>query len=336
MGGATIAFCYLVDYLQKEKESFTLINTQKFAGGFMKIWSPIYVIFKVLFNLFKADVVFLNTSKRGTQFLAPILYYLVRIFGKKFVFRPFGGNMKEYSQKYGPIQKWLFEHTVLQSDILFLETKGLMNHYSPTNANISQLPNARNTPSPSLLKEKKPFSKRFIYLGFLYSTKGIDHIIEARQQLGEDYTIHIYGPLHDEKYIRQFKQDNEIYQGVLQKDKVLDHLKEYDVLILPTYYEGEGHPGVIVEAYSLGLPVITTEWKSIPEIVEDGKTGKLITPKSTEALVNAMQYFNTSNYSEYSEQALTYFNEHFSARKVTGRAIMQIKNLVHPSQKDKN
>ncbi|MGK0390537.1 MAG: glycosyltransferase involved in cell wall biosynthesis [Maribacter sp.] len=327
VGGATISFGYLVDYLQKEEEAFSLVNTQKYLG-FKKIFNPFYVLFKVFISILKTDIVFLNTSQKGTRFLAPLLFFMAKMFGKKFIFRPFGGNMKEYTQKYGSFQKWLFEHTVLKADILFLQTKELMEFYASKKANTIQLPTSRNTPDHSLQKGNRPFSKRFIYLGALYPTKGIDHILEAKKQLEEDYLIHIYGPSKNEEYKEKFERQKGVYQGVLKKEEVLHCLKEYDVLILPSYYDGEGYPGVIMEAYSLGLPVITTIWKSIPEIVKNEETGILIPPKSTVALVKAMQGFNTSNYPKYSHHALSYFSNNFSTEKVTGQAIEEVKQLI--------
>ncbi|MEO1626915.1 MAG: glycosyltransferase family 4 protein, partial [Bacteroidota bacterium] len=122
--------------------------------------------------------------------------------------------------------------------------------------------------------------------------------------------------------------DKDLYKGVLSKAEVLPTLREYDVLILPTYYGGEGYPGSIIEAYSLGLPVITTRWKSIPEIVRHGYSGRLIDIQSNEQLLEAMQFFNESNYGEYSSNARQYFQDRFSTDQVNGQVLYQIKALL--------
>jgi glycosyltransferase involved in cell wall biosynthesis len=57
--------------------------------------------------------------------------------------------------------------------------------------------------------------------------------------------------------------------------------------VFPTYWPGEGYPGIILEAYGAGLPVITTRWMSIPEIADD-TCGILIEPRSADALAEAM------------------------------------------------
>jgi len=326
VGGATISFGYLIDYLEREKASFTLVNTKRYFG-WKKILNPFYVLLKVLLSVISADVIFLNSSQGGTKFLAPLLFILTKLFRNKFVFRPFGGNIKDYTQSYNSIQKWIFNHTILKSDIFFLQTNELMEHYKNENVHTVQLPTSRDEPEKNLLRGDNPFQKRFVYLGFVNSAKGMDQLLEARQLLGTEYTIHVYGPIMDETYNRKFEIQKGVYKGILKKEEVLRTIRDYDVLVLPTFYEGEGYPGAIIEAYSLGLPVITTNWKAIPEIVVQNETGLLIEPQSTEVLVTAIEHFDASNYSQYSSHAYAYFMDKFNSRKVTGQAIEQIRKL---------
>ncbi len=331
IGGATVSFGHLIDYMEDHQEKYTLINTQYFLQGIQRYLNPLYVLLQILKNVATVDVVFLNSSRGGTKYLSPLLFVLAKVFRLKFVFRPFGGNIKDYTAQYNGFQKWIFQNTTLRADLFFLQTKELMQFYATQAKNTMQLPTSREEPVEKLLRGTLPFSKRFVYLGYVNEAKGIDHVLEAANQLGADYTIHIYGPIKEEKYKEKFATEKINYQGVLAKEEVLKTLKEYDVLLLPTFYQGEGYPGAIIEAYSLGLPVITTQWKAIPEIVQDGKTGFLIEPQSTAALVAAIRHFSVDNYSRYSEEARRFFLETFSVTKVTGRAIDQIKKLFEVS-----
>ena len=332
IGGATISFGYLIDYLKEQEESFTLVNTQHFPKGKIKILNPFLVLLKVVGNIFKADVIFLNCSDKGIKYLSPILYFIAKIFRLKFVIRPFGGDFKDYTERFGKVQKWIFNRTTLKTDLLFLQTKKLMQFYQNKNIKTLQLPTSRDNPTE--VRGERDFEKRFIYLGFVNKSKGINHLLEAAKELGNDYTIHIYGPIREnyesseeKRFQEKFDEQKGIYQGVLQKEKVLETIRKYDVLILPTFYQGEGYPGVIIEAYSLGLPVISTNWKAIPEIVANKKTGLLIEPRSTAAIVDAIQFFNTSNYQSLSKNARSYFKKTFSTKRVAGNTIAAIKAL---------
>ncbi|MEI6034624.1 MAG: glycosyltransferase [Verrucomicrobiae bacterium] len=47
-------------------------------------------------------------------------------------------------------------------------------------------------------------------------------------------------------------------------------LESADALCLPTYYQAEGFPGVFIEAFAYGLPVITTDWRGINQLLPPG------------------------------------------------------------------
>ncbi|MFK7809338.1 MAG: glycosyltransferase family 4 protein [Saprospiraceae bacterium] len=328
IGGATISFGYLVDFLKSQNENFVLINTQRFPKGILRFLNPIHLFVKVLLHALSSDVVFLNSSRGGTKYVAPVLFFVAKAFRLKFVYRPFGGDIKDYTSDYGKLSKWIFRNTVLKADILFLQTRELMNFYAGLGTNTVQLPTSRAQAPTALSTKKKYFEKRFVYLGFVNTAKGIDQLLAAKKELGDEYTIHIYGPIKEAKYHEVFKHSPDIYQGVLSKEKVLETICKYNVMVLPTYYEGEGYPGAIIESYSLGIPVVTTKWKAIPEIVQHEKTGLLIAPKSTEELVEAIRHFTPSNYFALSDNAKKCFDENFDTEVVTSIAIRKIKELL--------
>jgi glycosyltransferase involved in cell wall biosynthesis len=82
---------------------------------------------------------------------------------------------------------------------------------------------------------------------------------------------------------------------VVQRDELATILSKHDILILPTFYPGEGYPGVIIEAFSVGLPVISTNWKNIPEIVNEGN-GLLVPVRDSRSLGRAIQSIGESKH----------------------------------------
>lgn len=304
-----------------------VVDTQYYPQNWRSLLNIPRLLVSLLVQLPGTDVVMLNSSRGGTRYLAPMVSFLTGMLGKPFVFRPFGGDMKDYTADYGRLQRWLFQKTVLKAEVLFLQTQALMAYYADSGGNTVQMPTCRKSPPGELTQKKQPFRKRFVFLGHVKESKGIDEIIAVAGQLPEDYTLHIYGPITQFKYRQQFRKNKPIYRGLLKPQDILPTLSNYDVLVLPTYYEGEGYPGVIIEAFSLGLPVITTRWKAIPELVKDGETGLLISPRSSEELYSAIKTFNRENYNGFSLKARDYFENYLEEEVVLGKTLEAILNL---------
>ncbi|MEL7222020.1 MAG: glycosyltransferase family 4 protein [Bacteroidota bacterium] len=327
VGGARVSFQQLVTYMAEQSYNFQLIETQPYALGWKKVLNPLQLLLRFFAFIWKTDIVWLNVSQKGTRFLAPLLYCLTKLSGKQFVFRPFGSSLQDDFQRYGNLQQYWFKNTALKADILFLQTHQSIDFFRPLAKNIQHLPTSR--PAPKVEEREPDFQKRFLFLGHIKSSKGIDEILAAQQQLDDNYQIHLYGPIMEDQYKQLFAADNTIYKGVVQRDQINAYLQAYDVLLLPTYFSGEGYPGAIIEAYSLGLPVIATQWRAIPEIVKDGQTGRLIEPKNIAALVEAIQSFDTENYPLFSLHAWQYFQERFVQEvvlKTTIKTVFQLGN----------
>ncbi|MFD1611953.1 glycosyltransferase [Sphingomonas tabacisoli] len=61
-----------------------------------------------------------------------------------------------------------------------------------------------------------------------------------------------------------------------------------DIFVLSSDYEGL--PAVVIEAMAAGVPVVATDCStSMPELVDDGRLGRLIPPRDLERLAEAMQ-----------------------------------------------
>ena len=78
------------------------------------------------------------------------------------------------------------------------------------------------------------------------------------------------------------------YLGPVEPSQVLGTMRKYDALLIPTHCKTEGYPGVILEAYCAGIPVIATDWNAIGEIVENEESGLLVKPRCHNSLAEAM------------------------------------------------
>jgi glycosyltransferase involved in cell wall biosynthesis len=75
--------------------------------------------------------------------------------------------------------------------------------------------------------------------------------------------------------------------GSLPHPQALNVLSEADVFLLlsqaSSQAEGDGIPVALMEAMALRVPVVTTPVGGIPELVEDNKTGIVVSTKDPEA-----------------------------------------------------
>jgi glycosyltransferase involved in cell wall biosynthesis len=123
-------------------------------------------------------------------------------------------------------------------------------------------------------------------------SKGVRDIFAAVHTLGNAVTVDVYGPLHGDIEASEFTGAVR-YCGELSRGEVANVIANYDVLLLPTHYSGEGYPGVILEAFAAGLPVIATRWQAIPEIVT-AENGIIVEAHDPLHLAAAMQYLTQS------------------------------------------
>ena len=65
-------------------------------------------------------------------------------------------------------------------------------------------------------------------------------------------------------------------------------LQEADVLVFPSAPDGEGMPGVLIEAGLCGLPVVATRVAGASTVVDDGRTGLLVRVDDADALGRAV------------------------------------------------
>ena len=83
-------------------------------------------------------------------------------------------------------------------------------------------------------------------------------------------------------------------QGIVDWPGMVNNVDEWltksSVFVLPSYYK-EGTPRSILEALSIGRPIITTNLPGCKETVIGGVNGYLVPPKAPQKLAKAMERF---------------------------------------------
>ena len=126
--------------------------------------------------------------------------------------------------------------------------------------------------------------------GYSYAIRACD--ILNKQNLNFHYTI--VGGEKDEEIIyllREFNLENKVsLTGKLPQDQVFDLVRDSSLFLLPSLEEGIAN--VAVESMSLGTPVISTDCGGMEELIENHKSGFLISTRSEVEIATAIIKFS--------------------------------------------
>jgi glycosyltransferase involved in cell wall biosynthesis len=132
-----------------------------------------------------------------------------------------------------------------------------------------------------------------LFLGRIALSKGIDVIYRAMVALGKmpgNIRFVMAGAGPDERvYVDKFREllgPRFEYRGIVDGIAKTELLKECDVFLLPSLFEGM--PMALLETMALGLVPIVTNVGSIASVVTDGKNGILLHTQSPEQVVDAL------------------------------------------------
>lgn len=132
---------------------------------------------------------------------------------------------------------------------------------------------------------------QFVFVGRLDKLKGVDILFEAWKRMGEGAIKLIVcgmGPM--EGWCKSFIKENVVnieMRGFVPNDEALKIIANSKALVLPTQWY-EGFPMSIVEAFSVGTPVICSDLGNAGSVVEEGITGYKFRYDSIESIMSAI------------------------------------------------
>ena len=143
-------------------------------------------------------------------------------------------------------------------------------------------------PPPNSYSTDRPF--RVLWLGNVVLRKGIQYLIEAAQRLRcVNIVFEIVGPIGITDYALRQAPPNVTFHGSVARDQTSNFYRWADIFVFPTLSDGFGLTQL--EAMAYGCPVITTP--NCGRVVKDGVTGRIIAPRDSDALADAIQQMRT-------------------------------------------
>lgn len=148
--------------------------------------------------------------------------------------------------------------------------------------------------------ERKPVTgkiREILFLGSICRRKGVDNLLEAVAGIPSEVGLRLtiagtFLSAEDERRITRFVREKDLqgrvfFAGYLKDEEKRRALMEAEIVVLPSYEEGT--PVVLYEAMAAGSAIVATDVGGIPDVVENGVNGYLITPGDIPALRSAIE-----------------------------------------------
>lgn len=176
-----------------------------------------------------------------------------------------------------------------------VDTKKISLVYQGVDNNIFYPLNPKELAAAKKLLERKGVKGPFIlFVGTIEPRKNLQNLLLALSELklksnykGKLVVVGMKGWMIEglDQVIRNLSLQNDIiFPGYVTDEELRHFYNLTDLFIFPSFYEGFGFP--IVEAFSCGAAVITSNISSCPEIA--GDSAMLVNPYNPEDIANAM------------------------------------------------
>lgn len=294
LNGQTIKTKVITEELQDRFGRDQILTIDTHGGAKTLLKAP----FQVLSALKKCENVLIFPAHNGLRVYAPLLAFFNRFYRRKLHYVVIGGWLPEFLKHRKHLSKCLKRFDGIYTETAMMKTALEAQGFD----NILVMPNCKKLRVLSEDELVCPSGVPYKLCTFsrVMREKGIGDAVKAvtdvNTALGyEAFSLDIYGqvdPAQTEwfdklksgfpSYIR--------YGGEVPFDQSVAILKNYFALLFPTYYQGEGFAGTLIDAFSAGVPVIATDWKYDAEIV-DGNVGFVYPAGDEQALIRLLKSF---------------------------------------------
>ena len=224
-------------------------------------------------------------------------------------------NVVEHEGKTaGKLKRFLSRSILRHGDGFILHSRGQENQ-------LNQLLNLKTTNKPVLVSPHPlyqvfnkdrytasnareelgilPKRKVILFFGFIREYKGLSYLLKALpviKAVDPGILLLIVGEVwngksHYERYVRiiwelGLEENTRFINRYVPNEEVEVYFKASDMVILP-YLDGGGS-GILQIAYGMNRPVVATRINAFQDVVEEGKTGALVSPADENQLAGAI------------------------------------------------
>lgn len=248
----------------------------------------------------------------------PVTLLLKWVTGRKLMTQVMGDLFDLDSERWGRaklrIIRWLTQMVARRSDLVRVSSQQIYESAVKHGVPPGRLVYFRNRCDTRLFRFDEDERKRirgelglgettaFITVGTLNGSKGLAYLMDALATLcheGRSVNWLVLGdgvlrPKLEAKAQELGLSEHVHFLGLQQYDRIPAYLSAADILVQPSM--DEGLPRSVLEAMSVGLPVVASAVGGIPEVVRPGETGMLVPRGDPDALAAALRTLDDDPY----------------------------------------
>lgn len=266
----------LIDWLKSQygADQVQIVNSYRWKRN------PVGLFLSVVRAFKNCDRIIIMPAPHGVKVFAPLSYRLKNLFHRPVHYVVIGGWLADMLAARPKLKR-----CVAGLDGVYVETDSMVRDLKDLGlGNVVYLPNFRKLEkgtAPKNVNRTPPVS--VCTYSRVVREKGIgdavDIVRKANEKMGSAlFGLDIYGKV-DEAFKEEFQEllgknkDFVQYCGVKDAGEGIATLAPYFALLFPSYYEGEGLAGTVLDAFASETPVIANDWKYIGEIITHGENG---------------------------------------------------------------
>lgn len=274
-------------------------------GGIKKTF---FHIIKLLRLLAKCDNIIILPAHNSLRIFAPLLALFNKFYKKRLHYIVIGGWLPDFIKTRNYLSK-----SLKKFDYIYTETSTMKKNMEKQGFdNIIILPNCKKLnilkPNELVYNTEAPF--KLCTFSRVMKEKGIEDAVNAVTYINNKYnktcyTLDIYGQVdaNQTEWFDNLKNNFPSYveyKGAVPFDKSTEVLKNYYALLFPTYYDGEGFAGTIIDSMASGVPVIASDWRYNSEFISDNVSGRIYKTFDNDSFIDILidTYNNPSKWND--------------------------------------
>ncbi|BBO68083.1 hypothetical protein DSCA_20130 [Desulfosarcina alkanivorans] len=286
----TIGKKKLKKILDSNNLQYTILK--KYPGKNIKVFKNLLSLILLVFR-FKPSIIHIQESG-DIHYLSLFLFRVPIVVTVHDVLPHFGTKFK-YNTLLQYVRRCVYKNVIVHGEKLKQEYLDNFNSklkylYSIPHGSLFSFKNDEEK-----IKEEK---NTILFFGRMEKYKGLKFLIEACILVEREipgFKVLIAGDGDDLKKRKNelSKKIFEVHDEFIPNEKVSGFFKRCTLVVLP--YVEASQSGVVAMAFAFKKPVIATNVGSIPEMVENGNTGLIVSPHNSDDLKDAIVYLLNHN-----------------------------------------